>query len=74
VDDIILYTDEMGDFIHITNAELDLIQKSGMKLNAEKCKLGIPEVMILGHILNKKGMKPNPEKLEGIMRCRLQKM
>jgi len=68
IDDIILYADEISEFIRITKAALELIQKTGIKLNAEKCKFGIPEVMILGHILTREGMKPNPEKLEGIMK------
>ena len=35
-------------------------------LNKDKCQLGVSEVTYIGHILNAKGVQPDPEKVKAI--------
>ena len=39
------------------------LEKHGLTLRREKCKLGVPEVLWFGHIYDKDGMRVDPEKV-----------
>ena len=41
-------------------------QKTGLKLNAVKCRFGINEIDYLGYIVTPTGIKPNPKKIKAI--------
>ena len=38
-----------------------------MKLNRDKCKIGLSEVAYVGHTFGRDGLKPSSEKLRAIM-------
>ena len=38
----------------------------GIKLNKEKLKLRLPEVKFMGHVICEDGLKPDPDKVQGI--------
>ena len=38
----------------------------GIKLNKEKLKLRLPEVKFMGHVICQDGLKPDPDKVQGI--------
>ena len=42
------------------------IEQLGLRLEPSKCDYLKPELEYLGHITSKKGVKPNPEKLNAI--------
>lgn len=42
------------------------IERSGMTLNKDKCEFAVQEVKFLGHILNKHGIRVDPEKERAI--------
>lgn len=39
---------------------------TGLRLNADKCALGVSELKFLGHIISADGIKPDPEKIKAI--------
>ena len=41
-------------------------QKTGLKMNAEKCMFGLNEIDYLGYIVTPQGVKPNPKKIQAI--------
>jgi hypothetical protein len=41
----------------------DCLQANGVKLNPEKCVFGVPRGMLLGYIVSRWGIEPNPEKV-----------
>ena len=45
---------------------LDKLNRAGLTLNREKCQFGVDEVKFLGHILNKEGIRIDPEKEKAI--------
>ena len=42
------------------------IQKSGLKVNPDKCKFLVSELKFLGHIINDKGIKTDETKVASI--------
>ena len=45
---------------------LNRLQRHGITLNKEKCSFATNSVKFLGHIVGKEGVRPDPEKLQGI--------
>ena len=45
---------------------LERLQKYGITLNKEKCSFATESVKFLGHIVDKEGIRPDPEKVRGI--------
>ena len=43
------------------------LRASGLKVNAPKCSFGLNEILHLGYIITKEGIKPDPKKVQGIM-------
>jgi len=41
-------------------------KKTGLKMNAEKCRFGLNEIDYLRYIVTPTGVKPNPKKIEAI--------
>ena len=62
MDDTIIFGTDIEDYGKKLAAVLDRIEKSGLKLNKEKCCFRQKEVKYVGHLIGEKGMKPNPEK------------
>ena len=54
---------------HISNLQktLDRLRTAGFRLKMNKCKFFQPEVHYLGHIIDKDGIRPQLEKLKGIL-------
>ena len=38
-----------------------------LKLNANKCHIGLSEVKYVGHVISSEGLKPNPERVKAII-------
>ena len=66
MDDTIVYGKTMEEHDHRLEAVLDRIRHSGLKLNKSKCHLRQEEVKYFGHIINKQGVSPDPEKMRAI--------
>lgn len=49
---------------------LHKIEKSGLRLNREKCVLKKKEVKYFGHIISKDGIRPNKERVEAILKLK----
>ena len=48
-------------------AMLDCIKTAGVSLNKAKCKFSVSSVKFLGHIVNKNGIKADPNKMAAIL-------
>jgi hypothetical protein len=48
----------------------DNLRKFKMKLNPEKCTFGVPLAKLLGHIVSRHGIDPNPEKVSAITKMK----
>jgi hypothetical protein len=68
VDDIVVKTREADDLVNDLRVAFDCLRANGVKLNPEKCVFGVPRGMLLGYIISKRGIEPNPEKVTALER------
>ena len=66
IDDIIIASANSEQHENDITNVLTALNKYGLRLNYEKCKLGVSELKFLGHYVNKDGIKPLDEKVETI--------
>ena len=71
IDDMYAKTQEEHD-IHL-EAVLKRIQKSGVTLNPEKCEFSKSSLTILGHVVDKHGVHPDPQKTDKFATLNLQR-
>ena len=46
------------------------LSAAGLKVNAPKLSFGLKEITYLGYVITREGIKPNPEKVQGIIDIR----
>ena len=67
-DDILIWGQDKEEHNRRLCAVLERIREADMKLNRNKCKIGLSEVAYVGHTLGLDGLKPSSEKLRAIMK------
>ena len=43
------------------------LRAAGLKFNAPRCSFGLKDIPYLGYVIKREGVKPDPNKLQGIM-------
>lgn len=66
MDDILVYGDTMVQHDQRLNKVLERIETAGLKLNREKCLLRQQQLHFLGHLIDRSGVRPDPEKVRAI--------
>ena len=66
-DDILIWGQDKEEHNQRLCAVLERIRQANMKLNRDKCKIGLSEVVYVGHTFGPDGLKPSSEKLRAIM-------
>lgn len=66
LDDVLLFSQTMEQHVQDLKKLLEVIEKSGLKLNPGKCQVAVQEVDCLGHHLSKHGLSPSSEKVEAV--------
>ena len=67
VDDLIVWGVDDDDHDRHLETLLERVEKSGLKLNREKCKFGLDSVSYVGHVLSQDGLKPSVERVKAIL-------
>ncbi len=67
-DDIIVFGRDMEEHDKALNQVLDRVRESGLKLNKGKCIIRVTETTFLGHLISANGIKPDPQKIEAILK------
>jgi hypothetical protein len=70
VDDVDVKTWEEEGLISNLAETFDNLRKFKMKLNPEKCIFGVPSGKLLGYIVSRCGIDPNPEKVSAITKLK----
>jgi hypothetical protein len=68
IDDIVVKTRKAGDLVNNFRIAFDCLQENRVKLNPEKCIFRVPRGMLLGYIVSRWGIEPNPEKVSALNR------
>ena len=66
LDDILIFSNTLGDHKIRLEKLFNRIQKSGLKINPDKCNFLVSELKFLGHIINDKGIKTDNSKIDSI--------
>lgn len=67
IDDIIISGHNIDEMWQRLDVVLERIQRAGLRLNKNKCKLGKQRVEFLGYVIDAEGIHPAPSKVEAIM-------
>ena len=66
IDDILVWGKSKEEHDQRLKAVLKCCEQIHLTLNRDKCKFGVSEVAYIGHILNAKGVQPDPDKIKAI--------
>lgn len=68
LDDINVYSKDFDSHLVHLEASFKRLEKAGLKMKISKCHFCKEQLEFLGHIVNKDGIEPTPEKLEVVRR------
>jgi hypothetical protein len=71
VDDVVVKTREEEGLVSDLVETFDNLRKFKMKLNLEKCIFGVPSGKLLGYMVSRRGIDPNPKKVSAITKMKL---
>ena len=66
VDDVLIRSKSQEEHVQHLTEVLSRLEEHGIVLNGEKCRLGVPKVQFLGHMVLARGIIPLPEKVAAI--------
>jgi hypothetical protein len=66
VDDIVVKSKRVNNLVDDLDIAFKCLKEKNIKLNPEKCVLGVPRGMLLGFIVFERGIEANPEKVSAI--------
>ncbi len=66
IDDLLIYRRTEEEHQRCLLAVLEKLRKEGVTINEDKCKFYTSEILFLGHVLNRNGVSPDPEKTNAI--------
>ena len=66
LDDIIILSSDMDEHFQHIDEVLKRLQQVGLKLKPSKCEFIKEEILYLGHVVTKSGIKPNPKIVEAV--------
>ncbi|UYV60291.1 K02A2.6-like, partial [Cordylochernes scorpioides] len=65
-DDIVVYSKSFNEHLHRLEIILQCLDKAELRLNPKKCLFGTKRIRVFGHLVDSKGIYPDPEKIEAI--------
>jgi hypothetical protein len=68
VDDLVVYGKNQAEHDERLLKVLQMAKENGVQFNLSKCVFGRSEIEYLGHMLTKDGIKPDPTKIESIIK------
>ena len=66
IDDIVIFGRNFTEHLLRLETILERVQKAGIKLNLKKCRCLETRLLILGHIVDDQGVRPNPAKIAAV--------
>lgn len=67
LDDIIIYSPDFSSHLQHLDEVFHRLWQHGLKLRPDKCKLLQSEVRFLGHVVDRRGVRPDPEKVNSVL-------
>ena len=70
INDITIFLNSLTEYPQDVAKFLAKLDGANLNLNLNKCSFCKEEVLVLGHIVSKEGISPNPKKVEAILESR----
>jgi hypothetical protein len=67
VDDVVVKTKESHSLIDDLTCTFAALNQYQWKLNPKKCIFGVPSGILLGNVVSRDGIRPNPEKVQAVL-------
>lgn len=65
-DDVLIFGNDQDEHDRRLHAALARIQESGLTLNESKCQFSVSRITFLGHVIDKDGISPDPQRTKAI--------
>lgn len=69
IDDVLIHTKTREEHEALLTTVFDRLEKAGLTLNKEKCRICVTEIEFLGHVISEKGIKMNEKRASAIAEC-----
>ncbi|KAI5327838.1 hypothetical protein L3X38_027234 [Prunus dulcis] len=66
IDDMVVKSQEKSQHVRHLEEVFNILKRYRMRLNPKKCAFGVSSGQFLGQIVNKRGIEPNPSKVEAL--------
>ena len=66
LDDVLVFGRTFEEHMYRLNLVLEALEKAGLTLNVSKCIFAAREIFHLGHLIDKNGIRPGPEKIRAL--------
>ncbi len=66
LDDILNYSRSLEDYVKHLNIVLSIFKENQLTVSVDKCELFKEELLYIGHIVSKDGVKVDPAKIEAV--------
>ncbi|VDI26645.1 Hypothetical predicted protein, partial [Mytilus galloprovincialis] len=66
VDDILIFSQTFEDHLNHLSQVFDRLRHANLKLHPSKCHFAVKEIMFLGHIISREGVKVDPAKTSAV--------
>jgi len=70
MDDVLVFGGTQQEHDHRLAATLERINAAGVSLNKEKCQFSVSAVKFLGHVVDKEGIRADPDKTSAILKMK----
>lgn len=66
LDDVVIFGRTFDEHNCRVDTVLNCLQSAGLVLNSKKCRFGERQALVLGHMVDKDGVRPDPRKIEAV--------
>ena len=66
IDDVVVYANSMQEHLERLDQVLACIEKTKLKIKSSKCRFAKERLQVLGHVVDKQGIAPDPDKLRAV--------
>lgn len=67
LDDIVVFSSTFAEHLQRLDEVLTCISNAGLQLNSKKCRFASKTIKVLGHVVSKDGIRPDPDKIAAVV-------
>lgn len=68
LDDIVIFSSTFRQHLERLDVVLTCLSNAGLQLNTKKCHFASKNIKVLGHLVSKDGVRPDPDKVAAVLR------